>query len=265
MNKLLCIVTTGRSGSSLLANLASSINFNLSDQLFGSNFTNIKGHFEDLNIMSKNDHFLGRINKKMWDTIELTDVQNNLFRDKYKTQIINYLSRVIDSKKNLLLKEPRISKLFHLYQEIFDELDCEIFFIYLYRSPMLYSKSTFNAYRNVDLKLGTKIWFYHNYNILNNFRETDNILKLNFSKFIQDMPFYCSEISKFVEEKIDQNKFDEYRSKFYDEKLVNFKDDEKTNIKHIDEFYSFIENLNFDEFVEMKQKLSNWNLEKILK
>lgn len=266
MNKLFCILSTGRSGTSLLSNIASSINFNLSDHLVGKQPSNLKGHFEDLLIMDRNEYFLQQLGKTFWYPNELSDNENQYFISSFKPEIKKYLADTLTVKKNFLIKEPRIAKLFHLYKDIFSELNSKNYYMLLYRSPYLYFKSTDRAYDlRINIRQGAKIWFLHNYNILNNISENDNIFYLNFSNFMKDIPHYVKEISNFVEEFVIEDEFNNYYNKFYERKMVNFSEDQPSGISYADEFFDFIENIKTYNFQEFKNNLRKWDLEKILK
>jgi len=267
MYKLFCILSTGRSGTSLLSNIASSINFNLSDYLVGKHPSNVKGHFEDLIIMDRNEYFLQQIGKTIWSTDKLSDIENQYFTSNFKPEIVKYLTDNLAVKKNFLIKEPRISKLFHLYKNIFSELNSKNYYMLLYRSPYLYVKSTNKAYSDldIDLRKGSKVWFLHNYNILSNISENDNLYYLNFSDFIKDIPYYAKEISNFVEEFVIEDEFNNYYNQFYEKKMVSFSEDQPSGITYADEFFDFIQNIKKYNFQEFKNNLRKWNLEKILK
>lgn len=264
MKKLLCILSTGRSGTSVLSNIASSIRFKLSDHLIGGHPTNVKGHFEDVIIMNRNEHFLQTIGKNFWSTKKFSNEENDYFRTRYSDEMVLYLNNLLTVKENLVIKEPRISKTFHLWQEIFSKIDCKIYFLVLYRSPLLYTKSTIKAYQNIDISKGAKVWFYHNYNILNNLKDTDNVLYLNFSEFIKDIPNHTIKLSNFVDESVDYPKFIEYYSSFYEKNLVSFTVDEKCGVSYADELFDLMETLNNKNFGFMKNEIKKWNLDNIL-
>lgn len=248
MNKLLCVLSTGRSGTSLLANLAEVINFKLSDKLLGSYSSNPKGHFEDLNILHTNDSFLMNIGKNFFTDSQFTEKEINYFNEEFASNIFNYLRYIIGEKKKLVLKEPRISKMFLMYKKIFDKLENEKYYLFLYRNPNSFSKSMIKAYhmvppenRQVTKELTSKIYFNHTLNILENLNEKDKVLYLNFDHYINDMNLNIKRIANFVDEEIDLNHFLEYTTEFYDKRLVNFQEDELTGYEYADNLYKLLE------------------------
>lgn len=264
MKKLLCILSTGRSGTSVLSNIASSINFKLSDHLIGAHPTNVKGHFEDIIILDRNEHFLKTIGKNFWTTEKFSTEENDYFKVRYSDEMVVYLDHLLTVKQKVVIKEPRLSKMFHLWQDIFSRLDCKIYFLVVYRSPLLYTKSTIKAYQNIDIAKGAKVWFYHNYNVLDNLKDNDSVMFLNFSEFIKDIPNYTRKIAGFVEETVDYPKFIEYFSSFYEKELVNFTIDENCGIKYADDLFHLMKTLNYENFDFMKNQIKKWNLDDIL-
>lgn len=266
MNKLFCIISTGRSGTSLLSNLASTINFKLSDNLLGSHDTNPKGHFEDMHILATNEAFFKRIGRDFFTLGDFSEQDKFIFESKYSKAISFYLNDTILKKQKLVLKEPRISKMFEMYKKIFENLNCKVYYLFLYRNPLSFAKSAIKSYHNkpphnyiVTEEIASKIWFSHTKNLITNLTEQDNVYYLNFNDFVFRMPENIQLLANFVGEKIHQKNFIEYVSSFYDTKLVSCVSDEKIGYDYADGLYDLLKNRQNYNFNDFLNEVKKWN------
>jgi len=248
MDKILCVLSTGRSGTSLITKFSTSFDFRLSDRLLGGSSSNPKGHFEDSFILDKNVSFLNDIQKTLWSPFEEDDKFESLFNLNYRNQITSYLKNLVISKNKLLLKEPRVSKLLKYYKHIFDSLPCEVYYLLLYRNPNSYVKSSYESYKNSFFH-GTEknlydLWYQINESILNNLNANDKIFALSFENFLSDTYYYLSKISNFVEEELNKKKFIELNTSFYDKNLVHYHYEENTEFEHVNNMYNMLKEFN---------------------
>lgn len=164
------IVITGmhRSGTSLTASLLKEHGVNIGKNLVGSNYGNIKGHFENIDFVEFHkailrDNGLDELGCVAEDQIAVTSNQWE--------QAKQLIEQNQDPNHPWGWKDPRTTLLLNFWSEILPEAN----FIFVYRSPWevvdsLYRRSTDEKLINCP-EMAVKMWIFYNQKILNFYRQ----------------------------------------------------------------------------------------------
>jgi GT2 family glycosyltransferase/glycosyltransferase involved in cell wall biosynthesis/ubiquinone/menaquinone biosynthesis C-methylase UbiE len=160
------VIITGmhRSGTSLTAALLQSVGVNIGQRLVGSDYGNVRGHFENIDFVEFHKqvlqaNHLDELGCVTQDCIQIEDQQIQ--------QAQEILERNQDNEHPWGWKDPRTT----LFLEFWHQLIPSAKFIFVYRSPWevvdsLYRRATDSAILNQP-ELAIKTWQFYNHKILN--------------------------------------------------------------------------------------------------
>ena len=182
-----------RSGTSLMASLMQSAGINIGEKLMGAEYSNPKGHFENLDFVGFHEYALRSqgICQEGWTLQQNIDLPHQLI-DKAKLVIEeNAISNCWG------WKDPRTT----LFLDFWKDLLPQAYFVFVYRSPWevvdsLYRRGDEIFYSNP--KYALQVWMHYNKNILDfyNLFPNQSIL-LNIDNVIAD----CTVISRLCNDK----------------------------------------------------------------
>ncbi|MBK8506185.1 MAG: glycosyltransferase [Saprospiraceae bacterium] len=143
MNRQKCIVILGmhRSGTSAMAGALQECGITLGQNLMEGNIYNVKGYFENKEIVAVNNRLLESLGVT-WDTSYLlpemivSDVDNELV-----SRIEHVIGDAFQSSNVFGIKDPRLSILFPLWKSVFEEAGIEPYIIHMIRDPIQVWKS----------------------------------------------------------------------------------------------------------------------------
>jgi len=137
MDLVILIMGCHRSGTSLLAGLLKNMGCHAGDSLYPANEYNERGYFESGPIVELNESLLASC-KRSWDDVrslpskdgdEIVSIMSQNMAKQCFLQEFNGASTVV-------LKDPRISKLFHWWSTVFDDIGSNVFSIISIRDPL---------------------------------------------------------------------------------------------------------------------------------
>ena len=134
-----CIVVTGmhRSGTSALMGVLHRLGVDLGSNYLNPSDDNPRGFFENYNIVQINENILNSFNSSWDDIFPLPDEwwkQDHV--QQYKQEIIEIVRQQMGDEAIFGIKDPRISRLFPLWNIIFGELSIKPCFIIPLRNPL---------------------------------------------------------------------------------------------------------------------------------
>lgn len=230
MKNIVIILTSGRSGSSLLVKLLDifdykpGINFKISRLIASIKKSNEKGHFENIDALGTNEYILNKFNSP-WFSIykNFTKGDQKIIHDNVHKAVM----KISEEKgNNIVIKDPRMIYLIDYWCKYFLKYKVEIRYIYLYRKPQEYINSIIRRDKLKKFE-AEGLWLSDNYQILK-FLKNKNFLSLGFEELQNINNNLLGHISKFLNRKINYNKQLEF-NRFYDPKLIRSRD--KVNIE----------------------------------
>nr|CDQ32850.1 hypothetical protein BN993_02277 [Virgibacillus halodenitrificans] len=190
MKKVVVILGSGRSGTSLLMNLASMSGVRVSKDLIGPNENNKKGAFEDEAILKISRRILRRFNRN-GSALSFLPLPEDWMSDDVVIQEFEAIKKHVENetKKNQYwgFKEPVTAKLLPLWKRLFSELHLDPVYLVSLRHPSVVADSFQRAY-GVPEFIANLIWLS---------RYTDAIIHTNgyFHAYDYDEWFNDAEVS----------------------------------------------------------------------
>lgn len=243
--KIIVILTSGRSGSSLLVKLLENIKFTPGNNLLKVskiiNFIykgNLKGHFEDKDIIQLNEKIM-MSNKKAWFSINKTLSYKST--NKYRPQIKEILKKLLLNNNNLIIKDPRLSATIELWhKELINFTNAKIYYIYLIRNPSEYADSIYKRDK-IPEKISEGNWLADNINYLR-FLNNKDFYKVTYDELLSNRKSLINNIYDFIfpESKIKNINIDDG---FFDKNLVRSHKKRSESLGYNTKFYKNIRNL----------------------
>lgn len=220
--KIIVILTSGRSGSSLLVKLLENIKFTPGNNLLKVSKIinllykgNLKGHFEDKNIIQLNEKIL-MSNKKAWFSINKT--LRNKSTKHFQPQINKIINKLLLNNNNLVIKDPRLSATIDLWhKELINFKNTKIYYIFLIRNPSEYIDSIYKRDK-ISKTISKGNWLADNVNYLR-FLNNKNFYKVTYDELLSNREKLINNINDFIFPK-SNNKNIIINDNFFDKKLV---------------------------------------------
>ena len=151
----------------------------------GKSLSNPKGHFEPLDIVTYHNNILDELAHgwRSISTIDFDKVPNEkklIFKENLQKILKWGIKQNHDVKKSILIKDPRICRLWPLWQEIIIKENLSFKKIILIDNPEKISKSLFKR-DGLNIGLGKLLWARYTYDCLVSSTKSDLILDLNIS------------------------------------------------------------------------------------
>lgn len=131
MRKAIVVIGMHRSGTSLATGLIARLGIPYGSNILEANEGNTKGYFEDKSVYSRNELIL-RTYKTSWDS--MTEPKRT--EDSFKNSIIVLKDLIKQTYKDyplFVIKDPRISRLYPEYKEVFKRLKIKPHYIVIER------------------------------------------------------------------------------------------------------------------------------------
>ncbi|WP_165855395.1 glycosyltransferase [Marinobacter sp. JSM 1782161] len=190
--RIVVVLGAGRSGTSLLMNLASSLGVSVSGDLVGPNETNKKGAFEDTNILKKSRSILRYFNRN-GSALSFLPMPDNWLDSQFTKDSREILQAHVESEMRRShfwgFKEPVTAKLLPLWKRIFKDLDVHPLYLVSLRRPSEVAESFKKAY-GVPAEISSLIWIS---------RYTDAILNAGSELYIYDYDDWFSKTDQTIE------------------------------------------------------------------
>jgi len=148
--KIVVVLGSGRSGTSLLMNIANTLGVQVSPELIESNSTNIQGTWEDREILEISRGIL-RFFHRNSRNLSFLPMPSKWIEHEFVKEEITKLVKIISSRvENTIgiwgFKEPVTAKLLPLWNEVFSQLQIEPIYLLSLRHPQNVIRSFVKAY-----------------------------------------------------------------------------------------------------------------------
>ena len=232
-----------RSGTSAITQAVKVLGFELSDNLMPAKPDNVKGFWEDGDVVNLNERIL-RSDTGSWDRLSLFD--QNMHSPEELEQIISETTQLLQRKFNgvtrFAIKDPRISLLLPLWREACTRQHIEPIYILCLRHPSSIASSL--ASRNeMPAKKALLLWLNHVYSILRDCRAP--LLVVGYESILSDPHKELRRMAQFLG--VTNNSFASKKSaishfteQFLDRSLDHFRVDHLGNsnwLSLVDGFY----------------------------
>ena len=147
--QLVVVLGMHRSGTSLITRSLATLGFTFGDSLLPSvPGDNDKGYWEDVDTVSFNEEILKRCNKE-WLSLETVSDQEieTLMKENFQERAISLINKKTNGVQLFGLKDPRITKLYKFWSEVFEKADIEVSYIFALRNPVSVAHSLHSRQR----------------------------------------------------------------------------------------------------------------------
>lgn len=139
--EIIVVLSSGRSGSSLVMSILNKIGMELSDDLIPGRYENPEGYFEDSEIVSLHNELLAKLN-----TLPSLPLPHDWLKDSntktIKKKLKDVLKKRLESVNKIWgFKDPRICNLLPMWNNIFNTENVIPKFIFSVRNPAVISQS----------------------------------------------------------------------------------------------------------------------------
>tara|TARA_R110000737_G_scaffold332699_1_gene349768 strand:- start:12721 stop:14133 length:1413 start_codon:yes stop_codon:yes gene_type:complete len=212
-----------RSGTSLLAAGLSHCGLNFGDELMGGTEFNLKGHWEDNDIVSFNNRVLQELGLE-WDSLDF--ISNDAWESHAFSTLVDEGCLLLNNKLALsngkfAFKDPRTIRVLPIWLEIFKKANIEPNYVFIIRNPLDVGKSL-SKRENKPVSLSQLLWLHHNIGQLQSLNAgSQKLCVVDFYDFCKDPKKVLLWLSSQLSFAVSENKLNEFSDVFYDEKLVS--------------------------------------------
>lgn len=219
---LTVILGMHRSGTSLLAAGLSHIGENFGSELMGGSKFNLKGHWEDNDIVAFNNRVLSALNIT-WDSTKFID--DNAWHHNEIKSLVDEGVLLIEQKltindKRFAFKDPRTIRVLPIWLSIFKKLNIAPRFVVAFRNPLDVGVSLTRREAK-PLSLSQLLWMHHHFSYLKELMESGySTTFIDFYDFCKQPKATLIKLAEFLEFSPKSSAIEAFSEEFYDEKLV---------------------------------------------
>ena len=214
MNECIVILSTGQSGSSVLAELVKNkTKYNVPKPVIKARFllnlfkkkVNKNGYNESRKIVNLNEEIYLKNNLLWYSSHKKIKLSNN-----DKDKINKLYTKILKENKNIILKDQRINLMLDDYFEELKKLKINFKYIFLYRNP----ESFCNALKlrnGIRKSLSENLWLSHN-SLISNFLYNKDHLLISYEEIFNNLTVAEKKINLFLGLNTKLN----FESPFYD-------------------------------------------------
>jgi len=200
MNECIVILSTGQSGSSVLAELVKNkTKYNVPKPIIKARFllsllkkkVNINGYNESRKIVNLNEEIYLKNNLLWYSSHKKIKLSNN-----DKDKINKLYTEILKKNKNIILKDQRINLMLDDYFEELKKLKINFKYIFLYRNP----ESFCNALKlrnGIRKSLSENLWLSHN-SLISNFLYNKDHLLISYEEIFNNLTVAEKKINLFL-------------------------------------------------------------------
>ncbi|MEO2267253.1 hypothetical protein V1358_08070 [Pseudoalteromonas sp. YIC-656] len=220
--KLTIVLGMHRSGTSLLSAGLSYIGANFGNELMGRTEFNLKGHWEDNDVVAFNNRVLTMLGLE-WDSLDFIDDAS--WRREDIRCLINEGVQLIKNKlsqnaQQFAFKDPRTIRLLPIWLEIINRCDITPQFIIAFRNPLDVGVSLARR-ESKPLSLSQLLWMHHHFSYLDTLLSLKHdVAFVDFYDFCKQPKLVLSELADFLNLEKQDDTIVEFAEQFYDESLV---------------------------------------------
>lgn len=204
MKKILIVLGMHRSGTSVVTQICKYIGGYLGEQseLMPATKYNPNGYFENEKIFCINNKILNCCDREWYNVEPLELDYNNPKVAKAMDELKLIIQNLLQKKDIIVIKDPRISILLHLWRKILDDLKVEVKYIWVYRNPLEVAESL-RKRDGFSESHSLLLWIYYNLSILKFIKKKDYFL-VNYRDVLEN-PKVFDKISCLFGKKMDSN------------------------------------------------------------
>lgn len=217
-NKILVILTSGRSGSSLVSKFFECFNYSTGKQLNVSPLidkikkSNPKGHYENIHALETNEYIL-RKNNLTWFSVK-RDIKKE-----YLYLIGTTIEKIIsDSDSNIVIKDPRMSSLAKSWHKVLTKKKLNIDYLFLYRDPNEFIHSIIKR-DSLPFEEAEGLWLQDNFSILK-FLKDKRFYSLCFNDFINHEEKFLKSIENYLDIPHNPKRFSNFKQSFFNSSYI---------------------------------------------
>lgn len=209
-----------RSGTSLLTAGLSACGINTGDELLPGNEFNLKGHFEDSDIVAFNNRVFDYLEIK-WDSNKF--ISKNMWSYDSVKDLVHegkaLIQRKISNKDNFCFKDPRTIRVMPLWELIFEELEIQPIYIYAFRNPADVAHSLVNR-DGMSTTSAQLLWLQYNLGSLECLLNK-NCYFIDFYDFCNSPSEVLTGISRQFLSQVNDDVINQFDSKFFEASLIS--------------------------------------------
>ncbi len=241
---MIIVLGTGRSGTSLLMQILSSVSVDHSKILVREDETNPRGFFEDDIIVKLHDEFIEYFRNKQGiafpiiNSEDLYSNEANLLMKKLEEYVMK------EFKKNngifYAIKDPRINALLPIWQEIFKKNNIEPIYIHTIRNPASVIKSV-KKYYNIKEEIVEIMWLQR---IICSFYYTNsNMFIVHYEQWFTGPRIQLEDLLRYLGYDLSKIDIDLIIKSNIDKGLNRMCSDDKVRNENIEYIYDFIKKM----------------------
>lgn len=205
-----------RSGTSAFTKLISEFGFDLGTRILGADYSNPKGHFENLAIQDFNEQVM-KSKRVSWESLNTLRFDSNELGCAIKN-LKNLIVSELYSKNSIVIKDPRIPFLQEIWIKTLKELqEVNVQFLCVFRNPNAVSDSLYKRNGLTDL-YSYLLWLRSNINIIKMSYSFESCF-VHYDDLFYDFEKVIKSIERNLNLKSDYSRIESYRKMFLDETL----------------------------------------------
>ncbi|MCB9481222.1 MAG: hypothetical protein H6681_04825 [Desulfobacteraceae bacterium] len=262
MKKCIAVIGMHRSGTSAITKSLEVLGVSLGDNLLPPAEDNIKGFFEDREIVDFNDKILSAAGMTWLSCWEFPQILMEAGEGKeLRHQAKKIVLKKTEETSLWGIKDPRLCILLFFWKEIFQELNIKTSYIFALRNPIDVCKSL-EKRNNFDFFMGQILWLIYNFNAIRILKNTD-ICFAQYDNFLSNPDYYLDLFSRKFDLPSDSDKLEEFKKDFIDKNLrhsSSSSEDLNNNSEVIPFIKFFYEILCHAEKIQSMEPITkNWN------
>lgn len=221
--KLVVVLGMHRSGTSAITRGLQVLSVSLGDRLLGAAADNVKGFWEDRDILHFNEKLLASIDRNWCSVTSPTPGQVAAWRHE---GLVGEAAKLLRGKMAGVpcfgIKDPRLALLLPFWQLVFADLDLDVRYLVAFRHPASVARSL--AQRNgISLDHGHLLWLGHVMGSLTTTLPT-GCLVVGYGRVLQAPEAELQRMASFLDLEIDAAALHLYRNEFLDPSLQHHHD-----------------------------------------
>ena len=215
---LIAVLGIHRSGTSAITRGLQCFGVNLGQNLMQPSFDNVKGFWEDVDLVNLNQDILTYLNLDYdhASPVTATHVQH-LIGSGYLLKAASLIRQKIRLSRPFGIKDPRLAKLMPFWKEVFQYCQLNVGYVIAIRNPISVAKSL-EGRNGFSFEKSYMLWLDHTLAALL-FTQGEKRVVIDFDMIIESPLKEVDRLAKAFDLTVDANAVSEYASDFLDENL----------------------------------------------
>jgi len=217
-NKIIVILAMHRSGSSLISAGLQVFGVELGDKLLSAGVENMKGYWEDTDILNLNIEMLHAIKSDWFNLTPIDAIDLEILQAQgYLLRAAELLKQKVSNTSIFGFKEPRTTKLLPFWKMVFSYCQFDVSYIIAMRNPLSVARSL-EKRDGFEATQSYLLWLSY---VLTSLTDSGNCKRVlvDYDCFIQSPVHELNRIAKTIDLQIDPAELQRYKNEFLDESL----------------------------------------------